>query len=219
MENVFWIKLSTRIIADEKLKLIEDDHGLIYFALWIKLLVLAGVSNNDGLIHRSKGVPYTVRELSKVAGCDEGTMDTALSIFSEYAMIHQNGMGVEILNWKKHQSSAQERAATAARVRKHRERHKSEDAPAKEAEPEKKTRRKGPWKRCGSGENVVLTEDEYKKLVDKFSQAQADDRIEGLSLYKGSTGKKYDNDYLTILNWDRKQKKNDPGGSRLEVLK
>lgn len=53
-------------------------------------------------------------------------------------------------------------------------------------------------------ERVAMTEEEYKKLVDQFGQVGATERIEKLSLYKGSTGKKYASDYLTILNWERK---------------
>jgi len=56
---------------------------------------------------------------------------------------------------------------------------------------------------------VLLTEDEYKKLVDKFGENIAKDKIEALSLYIKSQGleKKYKDHYATILNWDRKDQK------------
>lgn len=53
-------------------------------------------------------------------------------------------------------------------------------------------------------EFVKLTEEEHKKLLDQFGEEGAKQRIEKLNLYKGSTGKKYASDYLTILNWERK---------------
>ena len=56
-------------------------------------------------------------------------------------------------------------------------------------------------------EAVRLTKDEYSKLVDKFGQKGADDRIENLSLYVQSKGDKYRSHYATILNWDRKDQK------------
>lgn len=51
---------------------------------------------------------------------------------------------------------------------------------------------------------VSMTQAEYEKLIEQFGEKGTKDRIENLNLYKGSTGKKYKSDYLTILNWERK---------------
>ncbi|HYD92501.1 MAG TPA: hypothetical protein VEA37_13575 [Flavobacterium sp.] len=59
-------------------------------------------------------------------------------------------------------------------------------------------------------DHVKLTESEYQKLVDKFGEHGAKDWINRLSLYKGSTGKKYASDYMTILNWERKEQGKKP---------
>jgi len=58
-------------------------------------------------------------------------------------------------------------------------------------------------------DKVFLTEDEYKKLVDKFGENLTKDKIEELSLYMKSQGleKKYKDHYATILTWDRKNNK------------
>lgn len=56
-------------------------------------------------------------------------------------------------------------------------------------------------------EFVSMTEEEHQKLVQQFGEKGAQDRIDNLNLYKGSTGKKYKEDYLTILNWERKNNK------------
>lgn len=61
-------------------------------------------------------------------------------------------------------------------------------------------------------EFVSLTSEEYEKLIADFGQAGTDDRIERLNLYKGSTGKKYKSDYLTILNWEKKNQKGGGNG-------
>jgi DNA-binding transcriptional ArsR family regulator len=55
----------------------------------------------------------------------------------------------------------------------------------------------------GEFRNVKLTPQEYDKLKDRFFNAEA--RIETLSAYKASTGKRYKSDYATILNWARKE--------------
>jgi len=60
-------------------------------------------------------------------------------------------------------------------------------------------------------ERVLLLPEEHQKLLDKFGEAGTAERIERLSLYKQSTGKKYDSDYATILNWARKDEKENGG--------
>lgn len=78
---------------------------------------------------------------------------------------------------------------------------KSDASIAKEIAEKTKEIAKKPY---GEANNVFLTDEEMAKLRERFSDA--DDRINALSLYKGSKGKKYDSDYLTILNWDRMDK-------------
>ncbi len=56
-------------------------------------------------------------------------------------------------------------------------------------------------KKKNYAEFVTLTDDEYKKLVDKYTEPAAKRMIEILDNYKGSKGKKYKSDYRTILNW------------------
>lgn len=55
----------------------------------------------------------------------------------------------------------------------------------------------------GEFKNVKLTQDELEKLKSKFPDYQ--DRIEKLSSYVASTGKRYSSHYATILNWSRKE--------------
>lgn len=57
----------------------------------------------------------------------------------------------------------------------------------------------------GSFNNVKLTDEEYQKLKDKFKDY--DDKIENLSQYLAMKGDKYKNHYAVILNWARKDNK------------
>ena len=50
-------------------------------------------------------------------------------------------------------------------------------------------------------EYVSMTETEYNKLVEKYGENATKKFIEVLDNYKGSTGKKYKDDYRAILNW------------------
>lgn len=61
----------------------------------------------------------------------------------------------------------------------------------------------------GEFKNVKLTSDELEKLKSKFNGSYQD-KIENLSQYLASKGKKYKSHYATILNWDRRDKA-DPG--------
>lgn len=73
-----------------------------------------------------------------------------------------------------------------------------------EAAPPKPTRHK-----YGLYENVLLTDEEYKKLQEEFPTDYSE-RIERLSEYMASTGKKYKNFLATIRNWAKKDKPNAP---------
>jgi hypothetical protein len=62
---------------------------------------------------------------------------------------------------------------------------------------------------------VLLTKEEYKKLVDQFGEAGASERISNLNTYIGSKGKKYKSHYFTILSWERKnERKTIPTGQQ-----
>ena len=57
----------------------------------------------------------------------------------------------------------------------------------------------------GEFNNVLLSDDDYKKLIDKFGEKGTKERIEDLSKGIASKGYKYKNHYATILNWDRRK--------------
>ena len=82
------------------------------------------------------------------------------------------------------------------------------------SDPEKSLERKQKNKELlkkhyGEFMNVTLTDEEYKKLMDKFPDSYGD-WIEKLSFWKESKGKRTKSDYATILNWDRMNKDKNP---------
>lgn len=56
---------------------------------------------------------------------------------------------------------------------------------------------------------VTLSDEEYAKLVNLHGEDFTQKYIEKLNNYKGSTGKTYKSDYMTILNWVINQVKNE----------
>ena len=74
----------------------------------------------------------------------------------------------------------------------------------------------------GEFKNILLTEEEYKRLTERFSDAAS--RIDSLSAYIKATGKVYDDHYAQLINWhsygsvpaagDRRAEKKPPGERR-----
>ena len=59
----------------------------------------------------------------------------------------------------------------------------------------------------GELQNVILSQQEYKKLIEKIGEERTKEQIEALSLYLKSKGKKYKSHYATILTWCRNDDK------------
>ena len=77
-----------------------------------------------------------------------------------------------------------------------------------EAAPPKSTRHK-----YGFYNNVLLTDEEYEKIQDEFPHDYSE-RIERLSEYIASTGKKYKSHLATIRSWARKDTVQRPSGRK-----
>ena len=77
-----------------------------------------------------------------------------------------------------------------------------------EAEPPKPTRHK-----YGMYENVLLTDEDYEKLIAEFP-TDWPGRVERLSEYIASTGKKYKNHLATIRSWARKDTSQRPAAAK-----
>lgn len=76
---------------------------------------------------------------------------------------------------------------------------------------EEKEKSKRPY---GQFENVLLSDDECKKLVEKFGNDDALAKIDNLSAYMASKRTKYISHYATILTWAGKDKPMQTGRRR-----
>ena len=82
------------------------------------------------------------------------------------------------------------------------------DIPPRGEQPAKKRRKEEPPKQAyGQFQQVMLTEDEHSKLEAEFGIKGAQDMIDRLDCYIASKGVKYKNHYATIMNWHRKDVK------------
>ena len=119
MSEVRWIKLTTGMFDDEKIRLIESmpepDATLI---IWIKLIIQAGKTNAGGYIFLSESIPYTDEMLSTIFNRPVNTVRLALKVLQDFEMIVINDSGIYINTFKKHQNiEALERIREQARLR------------------------------------------------------------------------------------------------------
>lgn len=130
MSNVKWIKLSTQMFEDEKIKLIEQmpDADTILI-IWVKLLSQAGKANANGYIYLSENIPYTDEMLATVFGRPLNTIRLALETFKAFGMIEIDEENfISIANWEKHQNiEGLDRIREQNRLRKQRQRQRQKE--------------------------------------------------------------------------------------------
>lgn len=109
-------------------------------------------------------------------------------------------------NWNGRQFNSD---GSAERMRRHRDRHRdvtsdTESDGGKNVTPLRNTDTETEQIQIyGQFENVTLTATEHSKLVERFGLAGAEQRIQNLSEYIASKGKRYKSHYATILTWAR----------------
>lgn len=126
MSDVKWIKLSTQMFDDEKIRLVEGmPEADTILVIWVKLLAQAGKTNASGFIYLSENIPYTDEMLSTIFNRPLNVVRLALNTLSQLGMIGiDKNQFIAINNWEKHQNAAgldKIREQTRLRVAKHRE--------------------------------------------------------------------------------------------------
>lgn len=125
MSGVKWIKLSTGIFDNRKIRQIEkmpDGDALI--VIWLKLLILAGDVNDGGMVYFTKDLPYTDQLLATQFDRPLSTVQLALRTFVAFGMIEIVDDLICVSNWAKYQNiegMEKIREQTRQRVAKHRE--------------------------------------------------------------------------------------------------
>lgn len=127
--DVMWIKISTNIFDDEKIKLIEEmPEGDTIIVIWFKLLATAGRINDCGFVYLKENISYTNEMLATVFHRPINTVRMALQIFEQFGMISISDTNTILLNnWSKYQSMdrlEKIREQTRQRVAKYRESQK-----------------------------------------------------------------------------------------------
>lgn len=132
MSEVQWIKLSTHMFEDEKIRLIESmPEADTLLIIWIKLLSQAGKTNASGYIYLSENIPYTEEMLATIFNRPINTIRLALDTFKRFGMIEINAdQTISIANWGKHQNvEGLDKIREQNRLRKQRQRDKQKQLP------------------------------------------------------------------------------------------
>jgi predicted phage replisome organizer len=212
--KIKWIKISTDMFDDEKIAIISSmPEANAMLVIWIRLLALAGKTNDGGSIYFDEGIPYTDDMLSTIFRQPLNIVRLALTTFEKFKMIERREDQIYICNWEKHQNiegMEKIRLLAAERVRKHRERKRLEVCNATvtncnaldKIRIDKKERDipKNPKTKFGEHGLVLLTAEENEKLRAKLGDALPA-YVSRLEKYVGQTGKSYKSHYFTILNW------------------
>lgn len=105
MADVRWIKLAVDMFDNRKIRQIEtlpDGDGII--VIWVKLLCLAGITNDGGLVYFTRDIPYTEQMLANYFQRPIALVQMALRVFQQFGMIDLVDDIIMVSGWEKYQS-------------------------------------------------------------------------------------------------------------------
>lgn len=227
MAEIKWIKITTNIFDDEKMKIIDTmparDEILV---IWFKLLCLAGKVNENGMLFMNSKIAYTPEMLAAIFNRPLNSVTLALTTFEGFGMIDiEDNDVISISSWEKHQNIEgmdKIREQNRLRQEKHRLKKKgliesnviSRDSNAIEEDKNKIKNKitdsnvsKKPAKhKHGEYKNVLLTDTQYSKLLDDWGQEKLDFMITKLDEGIQLKAYKYKDHNLAIRKWEKDTK-------------
>ena len=103
--EIKWIKISTDIFSNRKIKMISHmQDGDAIIVIWLRLLVLAGELNDGGAVYITESKPYTEELLAVQMEKPRELIALALRTFEAYGMIEMEEGFIYISNWEKYQN-------------------------------------------------------------------------------------------------------------------
>ena len=105
MGQVGWIKISTDIFSNRKIKiLLKEKDGDTYFRLWIQILTIAGECNRNGGLYISDNTPFKIKDFTNIIGKSSKTFTKILQKFIDLGMLIYKDDTYFVKNWSKYQS-------------------------------------------------------------------------------------------------------------------
>ena len=227
MADVKWIKLTTDMFDNRKIKHLRrlpDGNNIVL--LWVMLLTMAGRCNAGGMIFLTENIPYTPKMLADELGFEESTVILGIEALEQLCMVVSNKGYFTIAGWEEYQNTdklAELREYNRIAQQKSREKRRLAEGvndksmtsqpcqdtdidieKDKEIEVEKELNNSTPTApkkhKYGEHQNVLLTDEEYAKLQERFPSDYTK-KIDALSEGLALKGYKYKSHYLAILKW------------------
>lgn len=165
MADVGWVRLSTRLFENRKIKyLLNQPKGAELVLLWVHLLCAAGTVNDGGRVYISQNVMYTPQSLAADFGVPKTIADKALTLFQNLELIEVESDGcIQILGWEKHQNvTGLEKIREQNRLRKQKQRQCD-----KSRNVDEDMSRDGHVTECDKSRNVTQQRREEKNRKEK----------------------------------------------------
>ncbi len=165
MADVGWVRLSTRLFENRKIKyLLNQPKGAELVLLWVHLLCAAGTVNDGGRVYISQNVMYTPQSLAADFGVPKTIADKALTLFQDLELIEVKSDGcIRILGWEKHQNvTGLEKIREQNRLRKQKQRQCD-----KSRNVDEDMSRDGHVTECDKSRNVTQQRREEKNRKEK----------------------------------------------------
>ena len=106
MAQVGWIKLSTDIFSNRKIKiLLKEREGDTYLRIWVQILTIAGECNRDGGLYISDKTPFKIKDFTNILGKSNKTLTKSLQKFVDLGMLILKDDTYFVKNWSKYQSA------------------------------------------------------------------------------------------------------------------
>lgn len=209
-----WIKLHRKLLVSD----MYQDLNAVQRDVLLQCLLAANHKPKQwewqGKIFECKAGQFITSLDSLIKLCAKGTsirnVRTALVKLEKWQFLTnestKTGRLITVINWDTYQNCDEQTDKVIDK-----EATKSRQSTDKEPTTNKNVKKDKNEKKDIYGEfkNVKLTEEEHKKLSDKFNRT-LQEKIEALSGYMKSKGKTYKDHYATILTWARKDSKDSP---------
>lgn len=201
-----WVKIHRKILDNPSLRRLE------YLGLWVYILLSVNhvqtrelFAGKEITLNPGQGI-FSTPSLAEQMGLSVSKVRRILESFESEQQIEQlktpRGTVITVLNWGKYQQREQPNEQLVNNCCTTDEQLMNNLPYLKKNIKNVKNGKKV----YGTYENIQLTDDELHKLKSEFPDWN--ERIERLSEYIASTGKKYKNHLATIRSWARRDKQN-----------
>ncbi|MBQ1296767.1 MAG: phage replisome organizer N-terminal domain-containing protein [Clostridiales bacterium] len=180
-KRFYWFKMPCRFFKRHDMTILEGFQeqvtvpiGSMYSLIYTKLCCES--VDHNGELRFSEKLPYTKEMLASVCRVDAEIMGKALDVFESLDLIQTKEDGTIVIPKMAEMIGSETPQADYMR------------------------RKRAEQSMLGQFQNVSLTKEEIQKLKE-FYPTYWTKYVEKLSIHKESTGRKYDNDYATIMGW------------------